>query len=520
MKKYLRTAIAAVLTLAAYNVNAQVETQNAHTILDATWTDVDTSFVQSDAQLFLNGTSTVHFTIKDQSPKRVKLENGSYVATDETGSDTYDNTNVSYLISVEVRKPANNTNGYEELGDAIYGFRRTSSGSYFYPITFGTYGYNNSSTYMKYTQSEVVNADTIAGTIDIENGSDDCYLYLELYTQSSSSDGTYSAYTGVTSSWWGGYTGQNEVDFGGSGSTTSGNMNRNVILSRLSTSTTRYDIYDDKPLWAQSSENTESSATADILSNRLNVKTHATTEISVYVHRKLVSGTWGTFCLPFDVKVSDMKSANALGSDAVIAEFDNVDLDNDVVNFKTISSSTTTLTAGKPYLIKYTGENKDAFYAPNVTFNYTTTAAQTSLNTLSNRKSTKTSHEYYYTGLLEPTQYNASSESIGSGYMVYISSNVESDGQHLKRLKSGGSIKGFRAYLYYPANAGAKATSGKGVIKIEDGLNDPTAITKVTVDGQQVSNLIYNLQGQCVGTDAAELKAGIYVRGGKKFVVK
>lgn len=503
MKKYLRTAIAAALTLAAYNVNAQVETPNATTELETAWSYQEGEENNSgDAELFLNGESTVHFTLIDNSPAK-------YAETNYWGEETGDsvsNVDENFIAKVVV---------YSKSGTAkatkYFGFVRTAwgkDGHKIYPFTSTTpqttSGWS-SSTYYLYNETDVVTDSIYEGSITISNGEADDYLSLEIVAYSGNTQYGYTSYTSSR-------TNSGRVSFG------DGSCEVNFL--KLSTTTLRYDIYDDKPLWAQSSENTESSATADIQSNRLNVKTHGTTEISVYVHRKLVSGTWGTFCLPFNVKVSDMKSANALGSDAVIAEFDNVDLDNDVVNFKTISSSTTTLTAGKPYLIKYTGENKDAFYAPNVTFNYTTTAAQTSLNTLSNRKSTKTSHDYYYTGLLEPTQYNASSESIGSGYMVYISSNIESDGQHLKRLSSGGSIKGFRAYLYYPANAGAKATSGKGVIKIEDGLNDPTAITKVTVDGQQVSNLIYNLQGQCVGTDAAELKAGIYVRGGKKFVVK
>lgn len=525
MKRQLRYLFTAILALVVSNSWAQVETQNVNTDLDVNWSDQEGEInVSGDNNLLLDGPSDINFTIKDDSPATYTDSNG----------DKQDNTSISYLATIIVYS----SDGSTVKGKAYYAVVRTSAGTTIYPVTYKSQTTSRSSRYsyidslFTYKQAEVVSGTEAQGSIHIDNGEDGDYISLQISTGYTFQYGDtyyynydysdYYIYEENTSNTYGyNRPAWDDMTLIGEGSV-------EVNFSKLSTTTLRYDIYDDKPLWRTSDAENVSDAT-NILSNRLNVKSHTDRTISVYVHRNLVSGTWSTLCLPFDVRVSDMRNANALGDDVEIAEFDNMDLDGDNVNFKTISSSTTTLEAGKPYLFKYTGENKDHFFAPHVTFNYTTTSAQTALNSLSNRKSTKSTEasdgngSYYYVGLLQPTQNGASSEGLGSGTIVYISSSTDGEGnQHLKKLSATGSIKGFRAYLYYPAGAGAnaKAANGQGVVKIDEALDNPTAITTVTVDGQPVSNQIFNLQGQFVGTDAGQLPAGIYVRSGKKFVVK
>lgn len=555
MKRQLHYLFTAVLALIASSTWAQVETRNAHSILDARWTESDETSATTDQQLLLSGQSTIHFTVKNTSP------------TTYTSSGTeYDNTLMRYIAQVEVRDADGNSKGtvYYRImrdvnGKITYQTSTTKTQNYnntFYQKTSSTtsgavyltensdgdgLGYYVRSYSYTYNWSEVQNANddgTFTGTIEVSNGADDDYLYMAIWT-----DDTYDN-TNVTTKYMYSYN-DSFKEWSSRRSSyriynydTDAGYSHSVILSELSSTTLRYDIYDDKPLWTVDGENTDAvdadadgnPITTNVQSNRLDAKSRSSQEISVYVHRNLVSGTWSTLCLPFDVEISNIKSANGLGQNVKIAEFDNMDLKDDNVNFKTIDeSTTTTLKAGKPYLFLYEGENKDNFFAPHVTFDYTTTYAQTTLNSLSNRKSTKSTvasdsnGSYYYVGLLQPTQNGASSEELGSGTIVYISSSTDGEGnQHLKKLSATGSIKGFRAYLYYPAGAGAnaKAANGQGVVKIDEALDNPTAITTVTVDGQPVSNQIFNLQGQFVGTDAGQLPAGIYVRSGKKFVVK
>lgn len=557
-------AVAAIFT--AFTAGAQVETQSATTTLSVDWTKPETPTVQSDNTLMLSGDSYINYTMIDKSPTSV-TDNGT----------SYDNTAVRYIASIEVR----GADGTVKAGPTYYRIIRDANGNITYQVAttrsessvsldlsdyeLGTvsfskyaafvdeadarvwamygnyvetyYGYcyegyytldNNQNQIYNYNWGTSASGNSIKGTFHVTDGADGDYLSMTIFTDNGDDNPGFNA---------------NRVIYGSTDKPgtyyyrgtpyyyyTSNNIYLYLVepvdfytiqneLSELSSTTTRYDIYDDQPLWKKDGEDL-TSATA-YQSNRMNAKSHSD-EISVYVHRSMKKGTWTTLCLPFDISVANLKNENALGYDVKISEFQNIDLANDVVNFKSIDDNTTTLKAGKPYLIYYNGEDKSSFFAPHVTFNYTDASAQSTLTALSNRKSTATNDGYYYTGVLEPLTNDAtvSTEQLGGGCIVYIATPGADGKQHLKKLKEGGKLKAFRAYLYYPKSGAANAAEGKGIISIDSELNDPTAITKVMVDGREVSNRIYNLQGQCVGAEPDKLPAGVYVRDGKKFVVK
>lgn len=561
-------AVAAIFT--AYTAGAQVETQSATTDLSVEWTKVEAAENNSDNQLMLSGDSYINFTVIDNSPKKVKFE-------DET--DSTDNMAIRYIATIEVRGAdgtvkagpvyyrcvrdsiGNTTfqysttrtastisvyNSYEETNQSFSKYIKfvdsnpsvyVLAGNYYSTYYYGNmypnlyYFDNNQNQIYSYNWNTATSGKTIEGTLHVSNGEDGDYMYMLIGDDNSNDNPNFETVVIGSTDAPSQFT-RRGYDYTGYYYYNSNNLyyylvepsdgySTEVNFSKLSSTTTRYDIYDDKPLWNQSGETTATDA-ASILSNRMNAKSHSD-EISVYVHRKLVSGSWSTLCLPFDIKMSDLQNDNALGHNVKISEFQNVDVANGIVNFKSITDNTTTLKAGKPYLFYYQGENKDAFFAPNVKFDYTAADKQTTLTALSNRKSTTTSNGYYYTGVLEPLTNDATvtTEQLDGGCIVYIAAPAEgSTEQHLKKLKEGGKIKAFRAYLYYPKSDATNAAQGKGIISIDSELNDPTAITKVMVDGKQVSNRIYNLQGQCVGTEPGQLPAGVYVRNGKKFVVK
>lgn len=177
--------------------------------------------------------------------------------------------------------------------------------------------------------------------------------------------------------------------------------------------------------------------------------------------------------------------------------------------------------AGQPYLIKNSKATIDNFFADDVTF------TKDGIETINKngRRSRKESEGYYYVGLLEPTEVNNNGDATynPNNRAVYIA-NPDNEGvQKLKKLKNG-TIKAFRAYLYFPVSnnefeAGAKESSL--FLSLDDILDGGiTGVDKITVDGKPVNNNIYNLNGQLVGTDASVLPQGIYVRNGKKFVIK
>ena len=281
-----------------------------------------------------------------------------------------------------------------------------------------------------------------------------------------------------------------------------------VILTALSSTTNRYDIYDHVGLFGGDTG-------TDIYSNR--IKDHKA-PIDVYVHRTIAGGgAWSTLCLPFDL--TDFKVKKAFGDSIVYAEFDRVDLTKKEIHFKSTEEG---MKAGQPYLIKNSKATIDNFFADDVTF------TKTGIETINNngRKSTKESEGYYYVGLLEPTKVNNNGDATYNfnNRAVYIANPDEDGVQKLKKLSTNGTIKAFRAYLYFPVSnnefeAGDKESSL--FLSLDDILDGGiTGVDKITVDGKPVNNNIYNLNGQLVGTDASVLPQGIYVRNGKKFVIK
>ena len=339
--------------------------------------------------------------------------------------------------------------------------------SYDTHLFFSKYKWEESDDKTNWTEIKNISDKSTTGSITIENGATGDYLYMEI---------------------------------SGTGE---------VILTALSSTTKRYDIYDHVGLFGNDT------GTADIQSNR--IKDH-NDPIDVYVHRTIAGdGAWSTLCLPFDL--TDVKVKKAFGDEIVYAEFDHVNLTKKEIHFK---STTGGMTAGQPYLLKNSKATIDNFFADDVTF------TKTGIETINNngRKSTKESEGYYYVGLLEPTKVNNNGDATYNfnNRAVYIANPDEDGVQKLKKLSTNGTIKAFRAYLYFPVSnnefeAGDKESSL--FLSLDDILDGGiTGVDKITVDGKPVNNNIYNLNGQLVGTDASVLPQGIYVRNGKKFVIK
>lgn len=314
---------------------------------------------------------------------------------------------------------------------------------------------------------------SVDGSIEIANGATGDYIYMSIKRD-------YRRYYGVD--------------------------RVSVILSALKSTTTRYDLYDYLPLFGEDMGHKHKS-------NR--IQDHQS-PIDVYVHRTIVgNGNWSTLCLPFNLSHEQIKSS--LGDNIVYSEFTDVDLTHKYINF---TSTTKGMKAGKPYLIQNNGKTIHNFFADNVTF---TKSSVQEANT--HRKSEKSSHGYYFVGLLERTKVNIDEKEKvynPNGRAVYIA-NPKAEGGHqqLKRLSQDGTMNGFRGYLVFPAEAVAGAKSvGDMLINLDHILNETTGVAQVRVDGRQVSNSIYTISGQYVGNDADTLPKGIYIRNGKKFVVK
>lgn len=217
----------------------------------------------------------------------------------------------------------------------------------------------------------------------------------------------------------------------------------------------------------------------------------AKTGVNVTLKRTMVANEWNTICLPFDV--SEKQAKDAFGEGVKIAEL-NANSTGNTLSFKSVE----VISATKPYLIKPSKENTSNEYVfenVNVVKNDADAVITTDdlafvgiYNMVDITKNvTEVLYDTYYAAFL------------GAGNKIY-----KTDG-------SGNKTKGFRAYFAIPNGAAASAL--RVVI-------DGTATSIKNIDSEVVeSNApVYNLQGQRVNGN--NLTPGIYVKAGKKFVVK
>lgn len=81
----------------------------------------------------------------------------------------------------------------------------------------------------------------------------------------------------------------------------------------------------------------------------------------------------------------------------------------------------------------------------------------------------------------------------------------------LFKAKSGSTTKGFRAYFAIP-----NSTAASALRVVVDG--NATSIKNINCGVVESDDAVYNLQGQRV--DARSLMPGLYIKAGKKFVVR
>ena len=213
--------------------------------------------------------------------------------------------------------------------------------------------------------------------------------------------------------------------------------------------------------------------------------------VNVTLKRTMVKGEWNTICLPFTV--TEDKAKAAFGNDVKIVELDEkATVDHNVLSFK----ASTEITAATPYLIKpsavadeYTFENVDI---TNNAAGYSMTgnvdvAFKGIYNMVDITKDVVVFDKTYYAAFL------------GADNKIY------------KAKANGNKTKGFRAYFAIPNGAAASA-----LCVVIDGT--ATSIKNIDSEVVESNAPVYNLQGQRV--DGNNLTPGIYVKAGKKFVVK
>lgn len=210
---------------------------------------------------------------------------------------------------------------------------------------------------------------------------------------------------------------------------------------------------------------------------------NAQNNVDVQLKRTLSPEHWNSFCVPF--AISEDVIAEKFGAGTKVCTFGS--MNGNVMNF----APSTTIEAGKPYIVKPTKEVVDPSF--------------TGVNIEATAAKKVGADGYFMQGI-----YSAKTDLTTDGTNLFL-------GDGNKFYKPAGTttakMKGMRAFFIVPQGTNLAALRAN-----IDGAT--TAIDEfATVVEQPTDNRIYNLQGQFVGTSFEGLH-GVYVQNGKKVLVK
>lgn len=204
-------------------------------------------------------------------------------------------------------------------------------------------------------------------------------------------------------------------------------------------------------------------------------------QTAVKLSRKLLANQWNTFCVPFDIDISDGKIN---GIEASVMEY--AQTTGNTMEFK----ETTKIVAGKAYLIKPSADITDPQF-DNVT--------------IKNDDPTVSGDAdgYSFVGIYNPKTFSGNDQKR----VLILASEAK-----FMRVNNGQRMKGMRAYFTIPA--GTKAEAVRLMIN-----NRPTALTEITTT-TSTSEKIFYIDGTYAGSDIKNVKKGIVIKGGKKYLMK
>lgn len=224
-------------------------------------------------------------------------------------------------------------------------------------------------------------------------------------------------------------------------------------------------------------------------------KIETKSDISISLNRKLVKGAWNTICLPFDVSAAQAKSA--FGADVRIAAL-NAESKGNTLMFD--NKTAEGIKAAVPYLImpsEVKADDKYEFY--NVSIKPENAAQASAVSTLDG---------FAFKGIynkVDITQ-DINNPEASDSYAAFLGAN-----NTLFKAKSGTTTKGFRAYFVI-----SNSTTTSALRVVVDG--NATSIKNINCGVVESDDAVYNLQGQRI--DARSLMPGLYIKAGKKFVVR
>lgn len=279
------------------------------------------------------------------------------------------------------------------------------------------------------------------------------------------------------------------IDLSSGAISVKGKYNDKTILLDVQDGSPFKIVVNAKPLYISKIEIVPNNVILDETATNNTIE--AKTGVNVTLKRTMAKGVWNTICLPFGL---DKKQATtAFGEGVKVAQLD--DTNSTGATLKFVDMTDTGIEASVPYLIKPTID------APADGYKFVGVEIKEAAVIPTK---VETAGKLFFNGVYNMV--DATTE-VTSGYnAAFLGANNTVFG-----AKPGTNMKGFRAYFAIPNSV--KASELRVVI-------DGTATSIKNIDSEVVeSNApVYNLQGQRV--DSNNLTLGIYVKAGKKFVVK
>ena len=227
---------------------------------------------------------------------------------------------------------------------------------------------------------------------------------------------------------------------------------------------------------------------------------------NVVVKRTINAGSWSTICLPFAMTEEQCKEA--FGQGVKIADFmgteSEYDDDDNVVGIKANFQSVTSMEDNHPYIIKVE-ENLTEFTINGVDIDPDEGACKEFDNGKTGAR------RIVYSGFYGTYVANT----LLDEFTLFLSGN--------KFYYSAGKtkMKAFRAFFdFLDILTDVKDNAGAKIAFLVD--KTPASIEGLATNGTISNGAVYTVGGQLIGrnVDERQLKKGVYIRNGKKFVVK
>jgi hypothetical protein len=218
-----------------------------------------------------------------------------------------------------------------------------------------------------------------------------------------------------------------------------------------------------------------------------------TEEVDVVVYRTLKAGEWSTICLPFDMDEDQLKEF--FGDEVQLAKFDKYtatktgsDVTGITISFTAVDLADDGFEANVPYIIK-PSKTEDI-----TSFELTTMVAADDVKDGSNKKG-------WFYGTYEAETVVPENSLFLNGNKFYYSTGKT-------------KMKAFRAYFTLPVVLADVSNASSRIALSFEETTDVKELKSSRIEGLKS---YYNLKGQRV---EAPVKKGLYIRDGKKMVIK